>query len=271
MLGTDLTLALSGRDVTALGRADLDIADAAAVHDAVANHDVVINTAAYTRVDDAESHEPEARLVNAVGAGLLAAAALRHGARLVHISTDYVFDGTATVPYEEDAVRNPVSAYGRTKAEGEELVLAAHPEGAIIVRTAWLYGTHGKNFPRTVLGLAATNETIDVVDDQRGQPTSTADLAERIVALLDSGINAGVFHGTNAGEATWYSFARAAFSLAGLDPDRIRPTVSTNFIRPAPRPSYSVLGNRAWNEVGLPPMRPWEQSLEAAMDSGFLA
>jgi dTDP-4-dehydrorhamnose reductase len=268
MLGTELIPALAGRDVTALGRADLDITDAGAVDAAVAGHDVVINAAAYTRVDDAETHEVEAHAVNATGAGLLAEAARRHGARIVQLSTDYVFDGTATSPYPEDTPRHPVSAYGRTKAEGERLVLAAHPEGAVIVRTAWLYGAGGANFAKTMRRLAVDRPEIAVVTDEIGQPTWTGDLADRIVALLDANAPAGIYHGTNSGQASWFEFARAVFSESGLDPERITPTDSASFVRPAPRPAYSVLGHDAWARTGLAPMRDWREALHDAARAG---
>lgn len=264
MLGTDLRSALEGRDATFLGRAELDVTDAAAVDAAVAGHDVVINTAAYTKVDDAESHEDEARAINAVGAGLVAAAAARSGARVVQLSTDYVFDGTATTPYAEGAPRHPVSAYGRTKAEGEERVLAAHPHGAYIVRTAWLYGEHGPNFARTMLRLAADKPSIEVVTDQVGQPTWTRDLAAQIMRLLDSDAPAGIYHGTNGGTASWFDFARLIFELGGHDPERVHPTDSSAFVRPAPRPAYSVLGHDGWFGAGIDPMRSWQSALREA-------
>lgn len=268
MLGTDLVGALTGRSVTALSRAQLDITDAAAVDAAVAGHDVVINTAAYTRVDDAETHEDDARRINALGAGVLAAAAARHGARLVHLSTDYVFDGTATVPYPEDAPRHPVSAYGRSKAEGEEAVLAAHAAGTYLVRTAWLYGAHGANFAKTIRRLLADRETVSVVTDQIGQPTWTVDLAQRIVALLDVDAPVGIYHGTSSGEASWFDFARAVATHAGLDADRITPTDSSAFVRPAPRPAYSVLGHAGWARAGLDPLRDWREALVEAAAAG---
>lgn len=271
MLGRDLLDALAGRDVVALGRAELDVTDAAAVDAAVADADVVVNAAAYTRVDDAEAHEGQARAVNADGPANLAAAAARRGARLIHVSTDHVFDGTATSPYAEDAPRDPVSAYGRTKAEGERRVLEALPDGALILRTAWLYGRHGPSFPRTMLRLAAERESLDVVDDQRGQPTWTRDLAARIVELIDLGVPAGVLHATSSGETTWFGFAREVFRLSGLDPERVRPTDSASFVRPAPRPAYSVLGHEGWARVGLPPLRHWRDALAEAVESGVLA
>ena len=268
MLGTDLSAALAGRDVESLSRSQLDITDRDAVRAAVEGHDVILNAAAYTKVDDAESQEHEAHLVNAVGAGILASAAAKFGARMVQFSTDYVFDGTATAPYPEDAPLNPVSAYGRTKADGERLVLAANPESSYIVRTAWLYGAHGPNFGKTMRRLAQERDEVGVVTDQVGQPTWTLDLAHQIVALLDSDAPAGVYHGTSSGQASWFDFARAVFAASGLDPERVRPTDSSAFVRPAPRPAYSVLGHDGWATVGLAPMRSWSEALIEATAAG---
>ncbi|WP_426519773.1 dTDP-4-dehydrorhamnose reductase [Diaminobutyricibacter sp. McL0618] len=270
MLGADLLRALDGRDVTALTRTQLDVTDPAAVREAVRGHDVVINAAAYTKVDEAETHEDEAYAVNATGPQNLALAASDEGAKLVTLSTDYVFDGRATTPYAENAPRDPINAYGRTKAAGEELAIAAHPDGTYIVRTAWLYGAGGPNFARTMIRLAATNDTVSVVADQLGQPTWTGDLAGQIVAMLDADAPAGIYHGTNSGETTWFGFAQAVFSVAGLNPDRVTPTDSSRFVRPAPRPSFSVLGHTAWNAVGLEPMRDWNEALAEAARNGVL-
>jgi dTDP-4-dehydrorhamnose reductase len=269
MLGHDLREVLAGREVRALRRAELDITDAASVADAVRDVDVVVNAAAYTAVDDAESHEDDAYAINAEGAGRLARAAADAGARLVQVSTDYVFRGDATTPYPEDAPLDPLGAYGRTKAAGERLVREAHP-GAHIVRTAWLYGEHGASFPRTMLRLASEHETVSVVTDQLGQPTWTRDLASAIVALLDADAPAGVYHGTNSGEATWFDLARATFELAGLDPERVLPTDSAAFVRPAPRPAYSVLGHDAWARAGVVEPRDWRAALAAAFAAGAL-
>jgi dTDP-4-dehydrorhamnose reductase len=268
MLGHDLQGALAGREVTALTRAELDITDTDAVRDAVAGHHVVFNAAAYTDVDGAETHEDEAFAINARGVENLARAAAAAGARFVTISTDYVFDGAGTAPYAEDAPRDPINAYGRSKAAGEERALAAHPDGTYVVRTAWLYGAHGANFAATMLRLAAGNPTVSVVDDQLGQPTWTADLAAQLVALVDADSPAGIYHGTNGGQATWFDFARAVFAGADLDPERVLPTDSTSFVRPARRPSYSVLGQSGWNRAGLAPMRSWRDALTAAFAAG---
>ncbi|MFF9563413.1 dTDP-4-dehydrorhamnose reductase [Leifsonia sp. NPDC014704] len=271
MLGQDLQKALAGREITALSRADLDVTDRDAVLAAAAGHDVIVNASAYTKVDDAETHEDDAYAINALGTENLAIAAARNGARFVTVSTDYVFDGHATEPYAEDTPRDPINAYGRTKAAGEELAFAAHPDGTFVVRTAWLYGAGGPNFAKTMVKLAGSHETVSVVDDQLGQPTWTGDLAAQIVALLDSDAPAGVYHGTNSGQTSWYGFARAVFAQAGLDPERVKPTDSSTFVRPAPRPSYSVLGHDGWARAGLAPLRPWEDALAAATAEGLFA
>lgn len=271
MLGQDLQAALKGQDVAALSRAELDVADLEAVRTAAKGRDVIINTAAFTNVDEAESHEEEARAVNATGARNLAIAASENSARLVQVSTDYVFDGRASEPYAENTELNPISAYGRSKAEGERLAVAAHPRGTFIVRTAWLYGQHGPNFAKTMLKLAASRDTVTVVDDQFGQPTWTADLAAQIVRLSRSDAPAGVYHGTNSGTASWYEFAHEVFRLTGLDADRVTRTDSSQFLRPAPRPAFSVLGHDAWRAAGLDPMRDWEEALADAAGQGVLS
>jgi dTDP-4-dehydrorhamnose reductase len=270
MLGTDLMTVLGDRDATGLTRAQLDVTDPGAVLAAVEGFDVVVNASAYTRVDDAETDEATAYAVNALGAQNLALATAARGAALVQLSTDYVFDGTATTPYPENAPRNPRSAYGRTKAEGERLALEADPAGTRVVRTAYLYGEHGGNFAKTMLRLAAERDTVDVVTDQVGQPTWTMDLAHQIVRMLDAGAPAGIYHGTSSGTASWYDFARAIFELGGHDPDRVKPTESAHFVRPAPRPSYSVLGHDAWLAAGVEPLRNWRDALAAAFSTGAL-
>ncbi|TFD09632.1 MULTISPECIES: dTDP-4-dehydrorhamnose reductase [unclassified Cryobacterium] len=270
MLGRDLQTALAGREVTALGRSDLDVTNLDAVKAAVAGHDVIINCAAYTKVDDAETHEDEAYAVNAVGPYNLAVAASARHAKLVQISTDYVFDGSATTPYAENTPHSPISAYGRTKAAGEDFVQVENGSRSYIVRTAWLYGENGPNFAKTMLKAAGTRDTLNVVTDQIGQPTWTMDLASQIVLLLDSAAPAGIYHGTNSGVASKFDQARDVFALAGLDPERVLPTDSSAFVLPAPRPAYSVLGHDAWTKAGIEPMRDWRQALEAAVAAGAL-
>jgi dTDP-4-dehydrorhamnose reductase len=265
MLGRDIQEALGARPYSALSREALDVRDLDAVREAVAGHDVIVNCAAYTKVDDAEAHEVDAFAVNAEGAQNLALAARDTGARLIHLSTDYVFDGVATSPYPENSPRHPLGAYARTKAAGEELVLEAHPAGTFILRSAGLYGQHGPNFVSTMLRLAGERDTLTVVDDQRGQPTWTRDLAEKVVEIIDADISSGIFHGTSSGETTWFGFARAIFAGVGLDPERVHPTDSASFVRPAPRPAYSVLGHDAWALSGLSPLRHWQDALTEAL------
>jgi dTDP-4-dehydrorhamnose reductase len=271
MLGGDVVavLAARGAAVAAPHHAELDITDSAAVADAVAGRDVVVNAAAWTDVDGAESEEAAATAVNGTAVAGLAAVCARAGAALVHVSTDYVFPGTATEPYAEDAPTAPVNAYGRGKLAGERAIAAALPGRGFVVRTAWLYGAGGPNFVGTMLRLAAERDTVDVVDDQRGQPTWSYALAERLVALGEAALArtapAGVYHGTASGQTTWYGLAREVFALAGLDPDRVRPTTSERFVRPARRPAYSVLGHARWAAAGLPPMAHWREMLAAAL------
>lgn len=269
MLGHDLQTVLAGRTVTALGRAELDVTNLDAVRAASVGHDVIINASAYTKVDDAESDEEAAYAVNATGAANLATAAAENGALLVQVSTDYVFDGSATTPYAENEPLNPVSAYGRTKAEGERLALEANPGRTYIVRTAWLYGQHGPNFVKTMLRLAGTHDTVSVVNDQVGQPTWTLDLARQMVALIDADGPAGIYHGTNSGQASWFDFTKEIFRLSGLDPARVLPTDSSSFVRPAPRPAYSVLAHSTWAGAGLKAMRDWKEALADALAVGI--
>ncbi|MFF5954913.1 dTDP-4-dehydrorhamnose reductase [Streptomyces luteogriseus] len=272
MLGRDVVEELTRRGETVVGldRAALDITSPSAVDSAVREHrpDVVANCAAYTAVDDAETDEARALEINGDGPRLLARACAAHDARLIHVSTDYVFSGEArTTPYPEDHPTGPRTAYGRTKLAGEQAVLEELPGASAVLRTAWLYGVHGSNFVRTMIGLEARRDTLDVVDDQRGQPTWSADVAERIADLgpLLGPEAHGVFHATNSGEATWFDLAREVFSLIGADPERVRPTSSAAFPRPAPRPAYSALAHRRWQEIGLPLPRDWRSALHEAL------
>ncbi|WP_423221536.1 dTDP-4-dehydrorhamnose reductase [Intrasporangium flavum] len=262
MLAHDLVPALraAGWVVTAMDRADLDVTDPAQCVAAVEGHDLVVNTAAYTRVDDAETDEAAAFAVNAVGAANVARACARGGARLVHVSTDYVFDGTESEPYAVDHPVAPRSAYGRTKAAGEWAVRALCPE-SWVVRTAWLYGAGGPNFVATMLRLATERDTVSVVDDQVGQPTWTVDLADLVVRLVAAGAPYGTHHGTSSGQTTWFGLARAAFELNGLDPQRVLPTTSDAFPRPAPRPGWSVLSHASLTAAGVAPIRDWREAL----------
>jgi dTDP-4-dehydrorhamnose reductase len=272
MLAQDLLSRLSaaGLDAVALTRADLDITDPASVAAAMERHHpaVVVNCAAWTAVDDAEVEEEEALAVNGAGPRHLAAACRDIGAVLLQVSTDYVFAGDAEKPYAEDAPCDPRSAYGRTKLAGEQAVLDLLPDRGYVVRTAWLYGAGGGNFVRTMIKLEAARDTLDVVDDQRGQPTWTGDLADRLVQLgtaaLAGTAPAGVYHGTSSGETTWFGLTQEIFRLLGTEPGRVHPTTSEAFRRPAPRPAYSVLGHDRWQAAGIEPIRSWSQALAEA-------
>jgi len=255
-----------GHDVVALDRFALDVTDAAAVARVVTMHapDAVIQCAAYTRVDDAEREEGRAHEVNAVATGHVADACARIHARLVYPSTDYVFDGSATTPYRPDHPVAPLNAYGRTKLAGERAAMQAD---ALIVRTAWLYGAGGRSFPRTMLERARAGQPLRVVNDQRGAPTWTRDLARTIAALLERGAPAGVYHATNAGETTWHGFACATLELARIDAS-IEPVPSSAFPTPAKRPSYSVLDcSDTWRITGAP--AHWRDALGAALAEGL--
>jgi dTDP-4-dehydrorhamnose reductase len=278
MLGRDLVSVLAAArdaEMTAMGRAELDITQESAVRAAVLGRDIVVNAAAWTDVDAAETAEGAATAVNGHAVANLARACADHGAVLLHVSTDYVFAGDAAAPYPEDAPTSPVNAYGRSKLVGEEAVRGLLPDSGYVVRTSWLYGEHGRNFVTTVLRLAADRDTLDVVDDQLGQPTWSYALAQRLVELGRAALNgtaaAGVYHGSAAGQTTWFGLARAVFAAAGLDPARVRPTTSERFPRPAKRPSYSVLGHERWATAGLSPMAPWDDALATALTRPALA
>ncbi len=258
----------SGVRFDSLSRMNLDITIESEVQSVLEKYkpDVVVNAAAWTNVDAAETSEENARNCNALGPLYLARECSKSHTKLVHISTDYVFSGKSCIPWAENAVLNPISAYGRTKAEGEKLVLRNNPGGSYIVRTAWLYGAWGRNFAKTMLKIALLDtKSVEVVNDQIGQPTFTADLSNQIIRLIAAGTPPGIFHGTNSGKASWFEFAQEIFALAGADPDRVRPVNSTSQQRQAVRPVYSVLGHDHWSEVGIAPMRPWREALKEAM------
>lgn len=256
-------LSASGIEFVAASRAVADITDIASVESCIKNTNpsVIVNMAAWTDVDGAESHRDEAFLVNAVGAENVAKVADKYEIPLVHISTDYVFDGTQTTPYKVIDATNPLSVYGASKLQGELLVQAAHPHGAWIVRTAWLYSQYGKNFARTIARKGLAGDNLSVVNDSFGQPTSALALARQIVALVLAHPPAGVFHGTNAGRATWYEFASAI-----VDPipnhGSVTPVSSSAFPTVAVRPTYSVLSHDQWSSIGIADMPQWRDSLE---------
>ncbi len=263
-----------GRDVLALTSSQWDITDAGAAERIVDSGDVVVNCAAYTNVDGAESDEATAHAVNAVGPKRIARACAGAGARLVHISTDYVFSGdfgeSAPHPYEPGDDTGPLSVYGRTKLAGELAVLAALPE-AVVVRTAWVYtGGAGNDFVATMRRLASGDGTVEVVDDQTGSPTYVADLVTAVLQVVDGRVKRpekGIVHAANEGAVTRFGQARAVFEGVGADPERVRPVSSARRQRPAPRPPYSALSGRRSEQAGLSPLRPWREALTQALSA----
>jgi len=267
MLGREVVARLeaAGEPVTVLPRARLDVRDAAACRRALADHDVVVNAAAWTAVDAAETAEADAFAVNATAVAHLAAAATATGARLVQVSTDYVLGGApgTRTPLDEGTPLSPLSAYGRTKAAGE-WAAAAHAPDALVVRTAWLYGD-GPCFPRTMARLLRERDRLTVVDDQEGQPTWARDVARVLVELVAAEAAPGVHHATSTGSTTWLGLARAVAEHLGADLGRVGPTTSAALALPAPRPAWSVLGHTALERAGVAPPGPWlERWREAA-------
>jgi dTDP-4-dehydrorhamnose reductase len=265
MLGQAVTSAAArlGHDVVALARAELDVTDADHVTRIVsaAEPRAVINCAGFTDVDGAEGNEARALRVNGDGARHVAHAAAEAGARVVHVSTDYVFDGTKRAPWLESDPVAPLQAYGRTKLAGERAVAEANPEHAI-VRAGWLFGAGGRNFADTMLGLIAERDEVEVVADQAGRPTWTGHLAPALVELAERRGDVGVFHAAGPGQCTWYEFAVeiAHRARAGA---RVVPTTHERFVRPARRPAYSVLGTEREPGVVLP---AWQDGLAAYLD-----
>lgn len=259
MLGKALMRRWTGDDVTGLGSAQADIRSPDQVDKVVgdSNPDWIVLSAAYTDVDGCEINPTLAAAVNTQGAANVAKAAANSRAKLLFVSTDYVFDGKNNTPYEANDPRHPVNAYGKSKADAEQKILALLPD-ACIVRTSWLFGPGGKCFPDTILKLAASRSEIEVVNDQRGCPTYTFDLADAIIKLCHAGAK-GIIHGTNRGVCTWYDFASETLRQAGSKTS-VRPTTSDKFVRPAPRPGYSVLSDASLSAYGIQ-MRTWQETL----------
>ena len=241
---------------------ELDITDEQAVtnfiHDNVI--DCVVNCAAYTAVDKAEADEARADMLNHVAPGFLARAVGRQGGCMVHVSTDYVFDGTAHIPYREDAATCPDTVYGRTKLAGEKAVMEECPRTAI-VRTAWLYSTFGNNFVKTMLRLGREKEQLGVIFDQIGTPTYARDLATAIFAILTQGVVPGIYHFSNEGAISWYDFTKAIHRIAGISTCRVRPLHTEEYPTPAARPHYSVLDKTKIKETYHIEIPYWEESL----------
>ena len=260
LLGKALLREWTSDEVLGLSARDADIRDARRVNEVVKSFkpDWIVLAAAYTDVDGCESHQDLAFSVNRDGAVNVAQAATEVSARILFLSSDYVFDGKKTSPYEVDDPRNPQSTYGRSKAEAELRLAEVMPD-CCIVRTSWLFGVGGKCFPDTILKLAATRPAIDVVNDQRGSPTYATDLASAIVPLCRQGTD-GFVHVTNRGDCTWFEFARAIVKAAGLQTE-VRPVSTQQMARPAPRPAYSVLSSKSLQQRGIR-LPTWEDALQ---------
>ena len=257
-----------GREVLALTSSEWDITDASAAERFISADDVVVNCAAFTKVDDAEGDPDRAYLVNVTGAENVAQACARAGASFIHLSTDYVFSGSfpdEPRPYDIDDETGPLSVYGRTKLEGEFAVLSAMPD-AHIVRTAWIYeGGDGSDFAAGIRRAAAGSGTVDVVADQIGSPTYVVDLVGALLQIADDTISEPVLHAANFGAASRFEQAQAIFSELGADVDRVRPVDSDRHPRPARRPSYSALSEVKSAAAGLTPLRPWREALAEAI------
>ena len=269
-LGTAIKkeLNLQGLEFSSPTSTEFDICDLSKVNDFLdeLRPTVIMNCAAWTDVDGAESNPEGAYELNAIGPQNIAISARNYGARLIHISTDYVFSGEGKNEWNELDKHDPQSIYGKSKSEGEKLALSEYPEGTYIVRTAWLYSATRKNFALTMakLALKGTDE-VRVVNDQIGQPTFAGDLAKQVLNLISSNAPAGVYHGTNSGQASWYEFAREIFEQAGADISRVIPVSTSDFPRPAIRPKFSVLGHESWGMTSIEPMRDWRIALREAM------
>jgi len=267
MLGEDVMAGLRARGETVLGlrKRELDITDAQAVHSLITDYrpGIVINCAAWTAVDAAEAQERKALAVNGRGAENLAAACAEVGAMMAQVSTDYVFDGTASRPYAETDEPAPRTAYGRTKLAGERAVLGLLPDDGLVIRTAWLYGRGGPSFVHTMIKLAGGQQSVEVVADQHGQPSWTADVADQVITLAAGGAR-GIYHATSAGRTTWFELARHVFDLLGTDPERVRPTTSEAYPAPAPRPAWSVLGHDRYRGQPVAPIGDWQLALRRA-------
>lgn len=255
----------------ALNSAQWNIADPVAAP-VLNSGDVVVNCAAYTNVDGAEAAPDDAHAVNATGPANVARACAQAGARLIHISTDYVFGGDAQRgpgrPYELDDPVDPVNVYGRSKLDGERAVAAALPT-ATVVRTSWVYtGGDGNDFAAVMAGKARAGQAVDVVDDQIGSPTYTGDLVAALLQIIDERLEAPLLHAGNAGEASRFEQARAVYAAVGADPELVRPVGSGAHPRPAARPAYSALAGQQSERAGLRPLPPWRDAVARALAEG---
>ncbi len=266
-LGTDISLRAHGRNdiaLVAVDRSTLDITNGADVLSTVASTkpDVIIHAAAYTAVDDCESNEKHAYAVNGAGTANVVSAALNVGARVIYVSTDYVFDGTQPEPYVESDKPQPASVYGASKLVGENAIAELGNRG-LVVRTSWVSGIHGANMVKTILRAAQNHPMLTFVDDQIGKPTFTSDLAEALLELAGRD-DSGVMHVTNEGVVSWFEFCQDVLEYAGLGRDRVQPCATHELQppRPAPRPANSVLANTRFGDLGLDLLRDYREPLK---------
>jgi dTDP-4-dehydrorhamnose reductase len=258
------TLESNSIEHAAYSKEEMDISDFSHVKDVVnrVKPDIVVNTAAYTNVHQAEIDQIEAFVINQTGVASLANASKLVNARLIHFSTDYVFSGESTKPWQVSDATNPLSKYGESKLAGELEIARIYPENSMIIRTAWLYSPFGKNFYKTILNKAINSqETVRVVNDQIGQPTNANDLAELTVRAISKKALTGVYHGTNSGACSWFEFAKFIFEIVGEDVNRVVPIPSSEYATRAKRPKYSVLDGQKWSESGIEPLGPWKDSV----------
>jgi dTDP-4-dehydrorhamnose reductase len=266
-LGQELTHLLKSKNIEAIGtdRNEIDFAKPNEIVEKLAklNPSHIVNCGAYTQVDKAEEEPELANLINAQSVGVIAKFASEKNIPFVHISTDYVFDGTSNSPYLEDNKVNPQSIYGESKALGEKEALENNPE-SYILRTAWVYGEHGNNFPKLIAKKLRKNESLNVVNDQIGSPTWTFDLASAIIEILEKKPAPGIYHVTNSESCSWFEFAQEIAKTINVDGKLVKPTDSKSFVRPAVRPKYSVLSNSKWENAGLTPLRSWKEAWDKA-------
>jgi dTDP-4-dehydrorhamnose reductase len=253
-------------------RKECDITDKTSVSNFLSSQKFthVINCAAWTDVDEAEKNQDSAFLINAEGPRYIAQTCSALSLKLLHISTDYVFEGNTSIPYKTTDATFPKTKYGQSKLAGENFILAIHPEQSWVVRTAWLYSPFGKNFAKTILRKAITGEPLSVINDAWGQPTSALHLAQKLLELLKSNCAPGIYHGTNSGSATWFEFAKELLELSGLDTD-LSPAISKIISQKAPRPSHSVLDHSEWNRQGMSEMINWKIALNETFPEIFRA
>jgi dTDP-4-dehydrorhamnose reductase len=269
-VGTDLVKLLIENKIKhiALARSEIDLANSETIFNSLKNYefDLLINCAAYTQVDQAESEVELASKINAIAVGEIAKACKAKGANLVHLSTDYVFAGESTSPYLESDPTDPQSVYGASKLQGEEFAIALN-EKTWILRTAWVYGAVGSNFAKTIAKLLQSAKELEVVDDQIGAPTWSKHIAEAILDLTTKKPEFGIYNCTNSGETSWFEFAQVIATTLNIDVSQVKPVKSDLLSRPAKRPSYSVLSNRKWIEAGLNPLPNWKAAWQAASET----